>query len=855
MRKKGLSFLLCLMLLLGIFVIDLPSAYAEAEEVTDQCTFTLSDKADASYLADDKVLSRVSLKSGKTLSVTLPTMTAPVVYVVWYELPDAFTLIEKGSDGKELTRRTVEPKHYYESYTLSADCVSLEMKAGKNGMVLSTLRIFEGSVPVDLPCYNDSESMECDLLLITGEPHGVLEHFGALLPYYFNGLNVNTGLVIAHIGTRKELHETTLALWSLGYTRAPLIGEFVDDDIEDYNNVKKKWTERKAKEFFTECFRKTKARVVVTEDTDSTEPRAKFTAEMALESWTLSVQANQYKESAEAYGTHEVEKFYTLSASGTVVDASEVYYSNGDSLQSLLTTAYRNLASRQMFHIVPPLQLTLTLRQSTVGKDNAENDILENLSTDTLRSYESNLGVKTTPTPAPTDTPEPTLAPTDTPEPTPTEAPTDLPVVAGDTVDTTPVPTVEFTGSPNTGRYLLLGIVLAVVMGGLLYCIKRFVNKKLPVAALWILPLLIGLLIGGLCVYDTFSQAAEAQKEAERLAALATAVPTDTPAPTEEPTLDPTEEPTPEPTEESTPEPTVEPVEEPVVKTELTDFDLHFLNDGRTEVVEKDDDEAGEWIYRSDILSVEIQRHEDVRNDEPVVYLVAHIYMRDFFSFQPTFPSAKKTGLEEGTAQSMAERYHSVLWITGDNIIHGEKEKKGVLIRNGRIYSTNRASDVLVLDGDTLSLQVVSKSAYTAQQLLESGVENTYSFFIGPKLVIDGQIHKDTTTRTQKNPRCGIGQVEPGHFVAIVADGRQDEYSNGLTLTQFAELFIEEGCSLAYNLDGGVSTCMIFMGKMLNKVANNNKTGHEASWLRQMPDGLSFGYTNLPGYYSATDGQ
>lgn len=490
-----------------------------------------------------------------------------------------------------------------------------------------------------------------------------------------------------------------------------------------------------------------------------------------------------------------------------------------------------------------------------MGKDNAENDILENLSTDTLRSYESNLGVKTTPTPAPTDTPEPTLAPTDTPEPTPTEAPTDLPVVAGDTVDTTPVPTVEFTGSPNTGRYLLLGIVLAVVMGGLLYCIKRFVNKKLPVAALWILPLLIGLLIGGLCVYDTFSQAAEAQKEAERLAALATAVPTDTPAPTEEPTLDPTEEPTPEPTEESTPEPTVEPVEEPVVKTELTDFDLHFLNDGRTEVVEKDDDEAGEWIYRSDILSVEIQRHEDVRNDEPVVYLVAHIYMRDFFSFQPTFPSAKKTGLEEGTAQSMAERYHSVLWITGDNIIHGEKEKKGVLIRNGRIYSTNRASDVLVLDGDTLSLQVVSKSAYTAQQLLESGVENTYSFFIGPKLVIDGQIHKDTTTRTQKNPRCGIGQVEPGHFVAIVADGRQDEYSNGLTLTQFAELFIEEGCSLAYNLDGGVSTCMIFMGKMLNKVANNNKTGHEASWLRQMPDGLSFGYTNLPGYYSATDGQ
>lgn len=58
-----------------------------------------------------------------------------------------------------------------------------------------------------------------------------------------------------------------------------------------------------------------------------------------------------------------------------------------------------------------------------------------------------------------------------------------------------------------------------------------------------------------------------------------------------------------------------------------------------------------------------------------------------------------------------------------------------------------------------------------------------------------------------KNPRCGIGQIAPGHFVAILADGRQDNYSNGLTLTQFAELFIEEGCTMAYNLDGGVSTC------------------------------------------------
>lgn len=819
-------------MLLGVFT----TAWAEGEEATDQCTYTLPDKAsNPANLTDDKVLSRVSLKSGKTMSVSLPELSQPVLYAVYFELPDEFTLIEKDASGAELSTRTVTPTYYYESYALTPGCTRVELKAGKAGLTLSTLRVFEGSVPADFPCYDPTASVECDLLLIAGEPHGILEHFGALLPYYFNGLSVDTGIVIAHMGTRKELHETTLALWSLGYTRAPIVGTFVDDDIEDYKNVAKKWTEKATKEFFTECLRRTKARVVVTEDTSSTEPRAKFTAEMALESYSLSSQP---------------EKFYTLGGTDTVVDASDASLTSGQSLSTLLTTAYRQEASRQLFHIVPPLSVGLTLRETTVGKDSTGKDLLENLSTDSLRSYENQLGEMTTPTPEPTNTPEPTSAPTDTPAPTDIPT-TEAPVAPVEEVLETPTPKVNFTGSPRTGSFLLLGILLAALLGALLYFIKRFKNKNLPTAALWILPLLIGLLVSGLCIYDTMTQAAKAQQEAERLAALATAIPTNTPEPTQEPTPEPTEEPTPEPTQEPTPEPTDEPTPEPVAETrELTDFDQHFLNDGRTEVVEKDDDEAGEWVYRSDILSVEIQRRESVRNDQPVVYFVAHIYMRDFDSFQPTFPSAKKTGLEVSSAQEMAQRYHSVLWITGDNIIHDEKEEKGVLIRNGRIYSANRAKDVLALHSDTLSLEVLPKSDYTAQQILEMGIENTYSFFIGPNLVADGQIHKDTKTRTGKNPRCGIGQIAPGHFVAIVADGRQDDYSNGLTLTQFAEIFLEEGCTMAYNLDGGVSTCMLFMGKMLNKVANNDKKGSEASWLRSMPDGLSFGYTNLPGYYN-----
>jgi len=47
--------------------------------------------------------------------------------------------------------------------------------------------------------------------------------------------------------------------------------------------------------------------------------------------------------------------------------------------------------------------------------------------------------------------------------------------------------------------------------------------------------------------------------------------------------------------------------------------------------------------------------------------------------------------------------------------------------------------------------------------------------------------------------------------------GRQETYSEGLTMVQLSELMHELGCSVAYNLDGGQSAEMIFQGEMLNE--------------------------------------
>ena len=72
------------------------------------------------------------------------------------------------------------------------------------------------------------------------------------------------------------------------------------------------------------------------------------------------------------------------------------------------------------------------------------------------------------------------------------------------------------------------------------------------------------------------------------------------------------------------------------------------------------------------------------------------------------------------------------------------------------------------------------------------------------------------------NPRTAIGQIGEGHYLFLVSDGRTDN-SQGLTLYQLAELMREYGCQTAYNLDGGGSSTMVFLGAVVNNPTSNGR--------------------------------
>ncbi len=162
-----------------------------------------------------------------------------------------------------------------------------------------------------------------------------------------------------------------------------------------------------------------------------------------------------------------------------------------------------------------------------------------------------------------------------------------------------------------------------------------------------------------------------------------------------------------------------------------------------------------------------------------------------------------------------AESAGAVLAVNGDN--YGSREK-GYVIRNGVLYRDTPARDqedlVIWADG---SFSIVSESEVSARELLDAGAQQVFSF--GPGLLSEGEILVGTQDEVDRakasNPRTAIAVVAPGHYLLVVSDGRSGE-SEGLTLYELAEFLQSLGARTAYNLDGGGSSTMVFLGDVVN---------------------------------------
>ena len=126
---------------------------------------------------------------------------------------------------------------------------------------------------------------------------------------------------------------------------------------------------------------------------------------------------------------------------------------------------------------------------------------------------------------------------------------------------------------------------------------------------------------------------------------------------------------------------------------------------------------------------------------------------------------------------------------------------------------------------------------YTAEQYIADGATEVFTF--GPCLVRNGELTEYLQhAHTSYNPRMALGVAEPGHYVAMLCEGRLPR-SKGVQMTTLAQMMKDRGCTTAVNMDGGQTAVFSFMGKQLNQVSEDMPRGRKSVEL------LAFGTSEL----------
>jgi exopolysaccharide biosynthesis protein len=87
-----------------------------------------------------------------------------------------------------------------------------------------------------------------------------------------------------------------------------------------------------------------------------------------------------------------------------------------------------------------------------------------------------------------------------------------------------------------------------------------------------------------------------------------------------------------------------------------------------------------------------------------------------------------------------------------------------------------------------------------------------------PVLIKGGVKHPIPPDWAKTNqPRTIIGEYANGDLIMIVVDGRQSDWSSGVTLERLIDKLIELGVKEGYNLDGGGSSTFIYQNEVLNR--------------------------------------
>ncbi len=259
--------------------------------------------------------------------------------------------------------------------------------------------------------------------------------------------------------------------------------------------------------------------------------------------------------------------------------------------------------------------------------------------------------------------------------------------------------------------------------------------------------------------------------------------------------------------------------------------------------------EEGLWFYASPEEIIRVDRRQDPEARR--TWYEAHLFV-DLTSDARVYTvlfSPDRPGKEQASAMQIARENKVVFGMSGDYYSHrfAMEGYLGVIVRGGKLLynDVGKVRPEAFPNLDTLALypdgawKTYGVNELTAQEYMDKGALEVFSF--GPILVRDGQVNPlivRSNNTTSAQPRAGLGMIEPGHYFAMLEEGRMGREASGTSVPALAQAMKDAGCVEALNMDGGRTAVFVFMGKQITRITQKPGAGNLA---RQQSELISCG--------------
>lgn len=780
------------LILLLLFLIAGSAGAEEAENLTAGCTIKVVDKAGKIGCITDGKYTTFWESSNRKNPFVIISSEKPIygLYLCFQKMPDTYVIQKQSGDDWVTVAEGGEPRYHHAFFEL--DGVKririLSTMDKKNVMGFNEIYVFgQGEVPDWVQRWQEPVE-KADILFLIAHPDDELLFTGGAIPTYAVEKGKSVEVVYLTYSNTTRRSEALNGLWEMGVRNYPVFGPF-SDRYAKTGKLKDAYKEAGGKDkvldWVTEMYRRFRPEVVVTQDIDGEygHPQHKMIADAAAECYTLAADASSSPESARTYGAWQVKKLYLH--------------------------LWGEEADQTVFDWDQPLT-------AFGGKTGAQ------LAAEAFALHASQKGM----------------------------------------------------GSKIRGKFVEFTVEDT---GAKMYPYDRFGLRSSEVGPDEAKNDFLEHIDGTTSVKSEEDEAETEEAESKE---------------DEEPAEDEEEAPAEKDggdedtveediiEEETTVEETTEEPEQEneteagsmdhndstgrfgnVTAPDWADVKLNargFLDEGEYVYA---DEENGRYIYVSQTLRVVIERTIVEQKKAKSFYcFTAHIWCDTDAGELPTtvFRDPEKKKSVKDFVRNIAMDNKVVFATTTDYYIYRIKANypTGIEVRNGEVifddphklmYSKGSMPTyetlALYRDGHAESLPNKEKSG---PAYVEEGATQVYSF--GPCLVKDGKLteYAEKLCNTSFNPRLAIGVVENGHYVVMLCEGRVKR-SGGVQMATLAQLMLNEGCTLAVNMDGGQSAVVAFMGHQLNQVVKSDPNG------REQADILAFGFSDQVGTFEMAD--